>query len=98
MNGQEVIIYKQHIPMVNAMHPPGEGNSYDIIYKAPRFDNNGEVLSPAYVTVIHNGVLIQNHTEIKGGTAYVGQPNYESHGPAPIILQDQGDPVSLRHS
>lgn len=96
-NGQAGSIYKQHIPLVNAMHPPGEWNSYDIIYKAPRFDNNGELLSPAYVTVIHNGVLIQNHTEIKGGTVYVGQPKYESHGPGPIILQDHGDPVSFRN-
>jgi len=96
-NGQAGSIYKQHIPLVNAMQVPGVWNSYDIIYKAPRFDNNGSLLSPAYVTVLHNGVLIQNHTEIKGGTVYVGQPKYEAHGPGPIILQDHGDPVSFRN-
>lgn len=96
-NGQAASIYKQHIPLVNAMQEPGVWNSYDIIYKAPRFDNNGSLLSPAYVTVLHNGVLVQNHTEIKGGTVYVGQPKYEAHGPGPIVLQDHGDPVSFRN-
>lgn len=96
-NGQAASIYKQHIPLVNAMHAPGSWNSYDIIYKAPRFRSNGELDTPAYVTVIHNGVVVQNHTEIKGGTVYVGPPSYDSHGPGPIMLQDHGNPVSFRN-
>jgi len=96
-NGQAASIYKQHIPLVNAMHPPGVWNSYDIIYKAPRFKNNGELESPAYVTVLHNGVLVQNHVELKGGTVFIGPPSYEAHGPGPIMLQDHGNPVSFRN-
>lgn len=96
-NGQAASIYKQHIPLVNAMHGPGQWNSYDIIYTAPRFRSNGELESPAYVTVIHNGVLVQNHVEIKGGSVYVGPPSYEAHGPGPIMLQDHGNPVSFRN-
>lgn len=96
-NGQAASIYKQHIPLVNAMHGPGVWNSYDVIYTAPRFRNNGELESPAYVTVLHNGVLVQNHVEIKGGTVYIGQPSYEAHGPGPIMLQDHGNPVSFRN-
>ena len=96
-NGQAASIYKQHIPLANAMHKTGEWNSYDIIYTAPRFDSSGALKSPAYVTVLHNGVLVQNHTEIKGNTVYIGTPEYEAHGPGPIILQDHGDPVSFRN-
>ncbi len=64
-NGQAASIYKQHIPLVNASRPPGEWQSYDIIYTAPRFDDAGELESPAYATVLHNGVLVQNHVEIQ---------------------------------
>lgn len=96
-NGQAASIYKQAIPLVNAMQPTGVWNSYDIIYKSPRFKNNGELESPAYVTVLHNGVLVQNHTEILGNTVFVGPPSYEAHGPGPLMLQDHGDPVSFRN-
>lgn len=91
-NGQAGSIYKQTPPLVNAMRPPGEWNAYDIIYTAPRFKENGTLFSPARVTVLHNGVLIQNNTVIKGHTPYVGLPKYSQHGKGPIGLQDHGDP------
>lgn len=96
-NGQAASMYKQHIPLVNAMHRTGEWNSYDVIYTAPRFTNDGSLESPAYVTVFHNGVLVQNHVAIKGGTVFIGQPTYEAHGAGPILLQDHGNPVSFRN-
>jgi hypothetical protein len=97
-NGQAASIYKQHIPLVNASRPPGEWQTYDIIYAAPRFGDDGKVLRPAYVTVLHNGVLAQNHVEIKGTTTYIGQPKYEKHGAKePLRLQDHGDPDSYRN-
>ncbi|MDU0356149.1 DUF1080 domain-containing protein [Paraglaciecola aquimarina] len=97
-NGQAGSVYKQSIPLVNAMKPTGEWNTYDIIYKAPTFTDEGDVQSKAYVTVLHNGVLIQNHTEIQGGTTYRGKASYKNaHGCAPIYLQDHGNPVSFRN-
>jgi hypothetical protein len=91
-NGQAGSIYKQHPPLVNAMRKPGEWNVYEVVYTAPRFKADGALFSPARVTVIHNGVVVQNNTEIKGPTKYIGLPAYEAHGKAPIHLQDHGDP------
>jgi hypothetical protein len=91
-NGQAGSVYKQNRPLVNAMRKPGEWNVYDIIYTAPRFKEDGSLFSPARVTVLHNGVLVQNNFEIKGHTAYIGMPIYKKHGKAPITLQDHGDP------
>jgi hypothetical protein len=96
-NGQAGSIYKQSRPMVNVCRKPGEWQVFDIIYTAPEFNGNGEVLSPAYITVLQNGVIIQNHTEIKGNTEYIGLPKYHPHGMLPIILQDHGDAVSFRN-
>lgn len=96
-NGQAGSIYKQSPPLVNAMRKPGEWNSYDIIYTAPRFKENGSLFSPARVTVLHNGVLIQNNTEITGGTVYKGLPAYKAHGKGPILLQDHSDDVNYRN-
>ena len=97
-NGQAGSIYKQAIPLVNACRKPGEWQSYDVIYTAPRFNDNGSLKSPAFITVIHNGVLIQNHFEIKGSTEYIGQPSYKTHAPKEsILLQDHGNPVSYRN-
>lgn len=96
-NGQAGSIYKQAIPLVNAMSPPGEWNTYDIIYKAPVFNDAGIKVASAYVTVIHNGVLIQNHTEINGSTEYIGLPKNIAHGDDVIQLQDHGNPVSFRN-
>ncbi|MFN8252426.1 MAG: DUF1080 domain-containing protein [Ferruginibacter sp.] len=92
VNGQAGSIYKQTIPLVNACKKPGEWQSYDIVWTAPRFNDDGTVKSPARVTAFHNGVLVQNNTEIKGTTVYIGKPYYKKHGAAPIRLQDHGDP------
>lgn len=96
-NGQAASIYKQYSPLVNAMQRTGEWNSYDVIYTAPRFSSDGQLESPAYVTVLHNGVLVQNHVALKGPTVFVGQPKYEAHDAGPIMLQDHGNPVSFRN-
>jgi len=97
-NGQAGSIYKQTIPLVNASLPPGEWQTYDIIFKAPVFKEDGGKACSGYITVIHNGVLIQNHVEILGTTEYIGRPKNESH-PAklPLQLQDHGNPVSYRN-
>lgn len=97
-NGQAGSIYKQYIPLVNACRPPGEWQSFDIIFKAPKFDEAGELISPAYITVLHNGVLIHNHVEIKGTTTHMGKPSYKPHPEKlPLTLQDHGNPVSFRN-
>ncbi|OON62728.1 hypothetical protein B0920_04630 [Massilia sp. KIM] len=96
-NGQAASIYKQHIPLVNACAAPGQWQSYDVIWTAPRFAADGALLSPAYVTALHNGVLVQHHVALPGETLYVGKPSYRKHGPAPIKLQDHGDAVSFRN-
>jgi hypothetical protein len=92
VNGQAASIYKQSPPLVNAMRPQGEWNVYDIVWTAPRFNADGSVKSPARVTVLHNGVLVQNDYTLKGHTPYIGLPEYKPHGPAPIKLQSHGDP------
>jgi len=97
-NGQAGSIYKQTIPLVNACLPPGEWQRYDIIFKAPVFNEDGSKKTPAYVTVIHNGVLIQNHVEILGTTENIGAPKNIAHpDKLPISLQDHGNPVSYRN-
>lgn len=97
-NGQAGSLYKQHVPLVNASRGPGEWQSYDILFRAPRFDASGDVETPAYVTVIQNGVLIQDHVELSGTTVFTGPPFYERHGDRePIMLQDHGNPVSYRN-
>ncbi len=97
-NGQAGSIYKQHIPLVNACRRPGQWQAYDIVFEAPHFNKDGSVRRPAYVTVLHNGVLIQNHVELKGATAYIGAPSYEKHDLAqPLTLQHHGNPVSYRN-
>ncbi len=97
-NGQAGSIYKQHPPLVNATRAPGEWNYYDIIFKAPRFDKNGVMTSPATVTVIHNGAVVQNHSILRGPTEYIGIPNYKAHAEElPIKLQDHGNPVRFRN-
>lgn len=99
-NGQAGSIYKQLIPLVNASKKPGEWQSYDIVWTAPLFNEEGSLKVPARVTVLHNGVLIQNNIELKGETVYIGAPFYKKHGPSPIKLQDHGDPsqpISFRN-
>ena len=96
-NGQAASVYKQVIPLVNATGAPGEWQTYDIIYKAPVFDGKQQLVSPAYVTVLHNGVLVQNHTEIQGPTEWIGKHPYKAHDCAPLRLQDHGDLVSFKN-
>jgi len=97
-NGQAGAVYKQYPPLVNASNPAGEWQSYDVIFKAPEFAENGDLVSPAYLTVLHNGVLIQNHVELKGPTLYIGDTHYLTHASkGPIRLQDHGDAVRFRN-
>lgn len=97
VNGQAGALYKQSIPLANACKPVGEWNTYDIIYKAPIFNEDGIKVSSAYVTVIHNGVVIQNHQIILGTTEYIGFPKNIAHGPDAIMLQDHDNPVAFRN-
>ena len=100
VNGQAGSIYKQYIPLVNPMRPPGEWQVYDVIWTAPRFNADGSLQSPARVTALLNGVLVQNNVSLKGRTEYIGQPKYDPHGAAPIKLQAHGDssePISFRN-
>ena len=92
VNGQAGSVYKQTPPLVNAMRAPGEWNVYDIIYTAPVFKADGTYLYRPRVTVIHNGVVVQNNTEILGTTEYIGFPKVQEHGDGPILLQSHGDP------
>ncbi len=97
-DGQAGAIYKQTPPQVNAMRPPGEWNTYDIIWTAPRFNEDGSLKSPAYITAIHNGVLILNHFELKGDTPFHRPPQYNKHADRlPIRLQDHGNPTRFRN-
>ncbi|WP_340103969.1 3-keto-disaccharide hydrolase [Rhodohalobacter sp. 8-1] len=97
-NGQAGSVYKQKAPAVNASKAPGEWQTYDIIFESPRFDDNGELIKPAYVTVHHNGVLIHHRFEIEGPTEYIGLPEYSPHPQKlPIVLQDHSNPVSFRN-
>lgn len=97
-NGQTASVYKQHIPLVNACRPPGEWQRYDIIYKAPRFNEDGSLKEAAYVTVLHNGILVQNHVKIKGPIKFIGKPEYVAHPlKQPLMLQDHDNAVSFRN-
>jgi hypothetical protein len=97
-DGQCAGVYKQHPPMVNACRKPGEWQTYDIIWEAPKFDAQGKVLKPACVTVLHNGVLVQNHFELLGGTSWDQKPRYVAHpSKLPIRLQFHGNPVRFRN-
>jgi hypothetical protein len=100
VNGQAGSLYKQSIPLANAMRKPGEWQVYDVVWTAPAFNADGSLRSPAYVTAFHNGVLVQNHVQLKGDTKYIGAPEYKAHGRLPIRLQAHGDPsppISFRN-
>jgi len=97
-HGQAGSVYKQYAPLVNASRKPGEWQSYDIIFKAPKFDEQGKVTQRARVTVVHNGVLIQNHVEIYGITYHDRPALYIAHPlQEPLRLQDHGNPVRYRN-
>lgn len=100
VNGQVGSIYKQAVPLANASKKPGEWQTFDVVWTAPRFSQYGVLLSLARVTVFHNGVLVQNNIAVLGDTPYIGQPSYRKHGAAPIKLQAHGDksePISYRN-
>ena len=100
VNGQAGSIYKQYIPLANAMRKPGQWQTYDVVWTAPLFNNDGSLKTPAFVTAFHNGVLIQDHVELRGETVFIGQPSYKKYDRAPIKLQAHGDPsppISFRN-
>jgi 3-keto-disaccharide hydrolase len=98
VNGQAGSMYKQTPPLVNDCKAPGEWQTYDIIFTAPRFSDNGTVITPAHITVLQNGVLVQNNTTLWGNTVYIGSPTYERHdAKEPIILQDHSHTTSYRN-
>lgn len=100
VNGMAGSIYKQFIPLANPARPPGEWETYDVIWTAPVFNADGTVKSPAHATVLFNGVLVENNVELLGQTLYIGKPSYKAHGPAAIKLQAHGDksePLSFRN-
>ena len=97
-NGQAASVYKQHIPLVNASKKPGEWQNYDIIFNAPVFSDDGQLIKHAYLTVFHNGVLVQNNVQIQGYVKFIGYPEYKAHpSKLPIKLQDHGNLVSYRN-
>ncbi len=97
-NGQAGSIYKQSMPLVNVCRPPGEWQTYDIIFTAPRFNNDSTLGSAARITVLQNEVLVQNNFSIWGGTEYIGIPVYKmTPDKLPLVLQDHGNPVCYRN-
>lgn len=100
VNGQAGSIYKQAPPLVNPVRKPGEWQSIDVVWTRPRFAADGRVTSPAYLTALFNGVLVQDHTALRGETLYIGTPRYKAYDRAPIKLQAHGDPsppISFRN-
>jgi len=97
VNGMVGSVYKQQAPLVNAYTNNGEWQIYDIYWKAPKFGTDGKLESPATVTVILNGIVVQNNQVLKGNTPYIGFPKYVPHGKLPLMLQDHGTEVSFRN-
>lgn len=95
-DGTTAAIYGQYPPLANACRRPGEWQTYDIVWTAPRFDGDA-LASPAYVTVIHNGVVVHSHRALLGATGHRNAPPYAAHGDGPIRLQDHGDLVRFRN-
>jgi hypothetical protein len=100
VNGMAGSLYKQAIPLANPARKPGEWQSYDVVWTAPTFSTDGSVKTPAYATVFFNGVLVEDHFQLKGETLYIGKPFYKAFDGAPIKLQAHGDksePISFRN-
>jgi hypothetical protein len=96
-NGQVGSIYKQHIPLANPSRKPGEWQTYDIIYTAPTYNEDGLIKTPARITALLNGVLVQNNVSLLGTTEYIGIPKLKVHGADAIMLQDHGNPTRFRN-
>lgn len=97
-DGQAAAIYGQYPPLVNANRPPGEWQTYDIVFHRPRFDAAGKVQAPARMTIVYNGVLVQDNVSLTGPTAHKQRPPYVKHeDKLPLVLQDHGDPVRFRN-
>lgn len=97
-DGQAGAIYGQYPPLVNVSRPPGEWQSYDVVFHRPHFDASGKVVSPARFTVLQNGVLVQDNVALSGPTAHMRRPPYEAHADRlPLSLQDHGHPVRFRN-
>jgi hypothetical protein len=97
-DGQAAAIYGQSPPLVNACRPPGQWQTYDVIFHAPRFDDAGVLKAPATMTVLHNGILVQDHFSLTGGTMWLQTLPYTKHdAELPISLQDHGNPVRFRN-
>jgi hypothetical protein len=97
-DGQAAALYGQFPPLANASRPPGQWQTYDIVFRRPRFDAQGRLTAPARVTVIHNGVLVQDAVTLTGPTGHHERPPYVAHADAlPIGLQDHGHPVRFRN-
>ena len=97
-DGQTAALYGMHPPLVNACRKPGEWQTYDIAFTVPRFDKDKKLIAPAYITVFHNGVLVQNHADYLGTSGHKTLAKYTAHEPTgPIKLQDHGNPVRFRN-
>jgi len=100
VNGMAGSLYKQAPPLVNPARPPGAWQTYDVVWTAPTFDPSGALVTPARVTAIYNGVLVQRDVALAGETVFIGAPRYRAHGESPIKLQAHGDPsppISFRN-
>ncbi len=97
-DGQAASVYGQYPPLVNASRPPGQWQTYDIIFRRPHFDADGALVRPARVTILHNGVLVQDNVVLTGPTSHKKRPPYKAHADAlPLFLQDHGEPVRYRN-
>ncbi len=97
-DGQAASVYGQYPPLVNASRPPGQWQTYDIIFRRPHFDDDGALVRPARVTVLHNGVLVQDNVVLTGPTSHKKRPPYKAHaGALPLMLQDHSEPVRYRN-
>lgn len=97
-DGSTGSLYGQHPALANACRPPGEWQTYDIIFNVPHFNGKGKVITPAYVTVILNGVVVQNHQAYRGASNWKSPGKYAAHGPTgPLALQYHSNPVSFRN-
>jgi len=97
-DGLAAAIYGQYPPLVNACRPPGEWQTYDVVFHRPRFDASGSVTRKARMTLLHNGILVQDDAELTGPTAHKQRPPYAAHADElPLMLQDHGNPVRFRN-